>query len=155
MPGRSVDYLPNPGPGRDTICTDEMIDRLVDLLRNATPIQIAAPMCGVNVGTVHRWLAKPSNEAQERFKDKAHAAIAEGRQRLLQGIVGASMAGEWKAAAWLLERADPQTFGPPPARTEIGPPGAFDRSASDAEVEAQLAEAQAILALPEVNDAEG
>jgi hypothetical protein len=93
---------------------------LLDALRGGADIQVAAHFAGINLQTVYRWLelGQRANEMQERGEgvpadlapmlelyEQSRKARAEAIMRNLAQIQKAANQGEWKAAAWWLEKS--------------------------------------------------
>lgn len=100
--------------------------QLADALRGGADLLTAAHFAGLNAQTVYRWLelGQRANEAVERGEAvDAEAqpflelwvllrkARADAVMRNVAQIQKAANQGEWKAAAWWLERQLPDTFG--------------------------------------------
>lgn len=87
-------------------------------------------------GTFYRWLAHGEDEIARNvegeyriFRDAVQRARARGKVNLHGRIVAASIDGpnhpaEWKAAAWLLERRWPESYGRRDVMEHIGRNGA-------------------------------
>jgi hypothetical protein len=99
--------------------------QLCDAIRGGADLQTAAHFAGFNVQTVYRWLelGQRENERLDRGEnpdDSASAylelwlqlrkARADAVMRNVAQIQKAANQGEWKAAAWWLERQLPDTF---------------------------------------------
>lgn len=93
---------------------------LLDALRGGADIQVAANFAGINVQTVYRWLelGQRASEMQERGEevpadlqpmfelwDQMRKARADAIMRNIAQIQKAANQGEWKAAAWWLEKS--------------------------------------------------
>lgn len=93
---------------------------LLDALRGGADIQVAAHFAGINTQTVYRWmeLGQRANELRERGEEvpadmepmlelweQARKARADAIMRNLAQIQKAANQGEWKAAAWWLEKS--------------------------------------------------
>ena len=69
----------------------------------------AAAMCGTTLNTLFSEMSR-----DQEFKDAVRQAREEGKVNLVAGIIDASkkkISGDWKAAAWLLERVWWREFG--------------------------------------------
>jgi hypothetical protein len=69
------------------------------------PMRYAAIAGGVSHQTFYVWLRE-----DEKFAERIEEAKAEGTQRRLAKIEAAAEAGDWRAAAWLLEHTQPEHF---------------------------------------------
>jgi hypothetical protein len=100
--------------GRPTSYTPERGHAIAVHLRYACPLEVAAQAEGVSVATVRQWLVRYPEFAAE---------VAQARGRCVVQLLGylnrAAAQGNWKAAAWLLERTHPQDYGPPPRRMAL------------------------------------
>jgi hypothetical protein len=66
------------------------------------------------VATVRQWLVRYPEFAAEVEQAQARCAV-----QLLGYLNRAAAQGTWKAAAWLLERTRPASYGPPPRRVGL------------------------------------
>lgn len=98
---------------------------LLDALRGGADINTAAQFAGLNYGTVFRWVERgqhenerreagfPPREEESPYLDLWQAmrkARAEAVVRNVAQIQKAANQGEWKAAAWWLERTVPEFY---------------------------------------------
>lgn len=104
-----------------TLSVDQAKTRaLLDALRGGADIQVAAHFAGINTRTVYRWLevGQRANEMLERGEEvpadmqpmldlfeQSRKARADAIMRNLAQIQKAANQGEWKAAAWWLEKS--------------------------------------------------
>lgn len=80
---------------------------IIQLLQEYPVKNIAAAKAGVHPATLHRWM----NEDQD-FLELVEKAVEIGKSKQFDNILKASKdPRNWQAAAWLLERIDPVTFG--------------------------------------------
>lgn len=98
---------------------------LLDALRGGADVNTASQFAGLNYGTVYRWVERGQRE-NERLEygydprpDEApflnlwqamRKARAEAVVRNVAQIQKAANQGEWKAAAWWLERTVPEFY---------------------------------------------
>jgi hypothetical protein len=75
---------------------------------------MAAAVEGVSAETVRRWRQRYAAFAAQ--VEQARASCTVHRLRCLNK---AALAGNWKAAAWLLERTRPECYGPAPRRVGL------------------------------------
>jgi len=92
--------------GRPTKFTSERRDIILDTLRRGASLAAAAAAAGVNPDTVLNW-----RRARAAFALQVDQAMAEGALRALDAIWTAAESGDWRAAAWLLERRYPEEYG--------------------------------------------
>lgn len=92
--------------GRPTKRTPETVKKLCDAIRLGASYGDACGYAGIDIATFGRW--------RDEFADFAHEikeAEASGRVQLIAKIQKAATDGNWQAAAWMLERRDPQNYG--------------------------------------------
>lgn len=98
---------------------DDTGDAIVrDVERGLFPTQAAAAR-GVPAATLAEWLdlGRAGREPYATFASDVDAAEANAALKLIVAVTEAasrrpSLGGDWKAAAWLLERKYPALFGP-------------------------------------------
>lgn len=97
--------------------TKTVENRIVEVLEAGHYLKTAAELSGVGYSTVREWIergegAHPDRPATPEFAAFAAAcagARARGEEKLLAIVIGAA-ADEWRAAAWILERAFPERW---------------------------------------------
>lgn len=105
--------------GRPCGVTDELIDRMTQLIRTGVPPSVAAGVCGLSRHTFYHWSsekAKPG-PAYERFRQAIKRAEDEAHAARVARVIQAS-AESWQAAAWYLERRYPEVWGRKDRATE-------------------------------------
>lgn len=128
-----------PATGRPTLLTPERIRSITDILAAGNTMEIAAQGSGIAPATLYGWLArgraererltehrvtkpKPSEARFLSFLEAVEKARADAEATLVGYILAAASEPKtWQAAAWLLERRDPQRWGRPwrqPAEAE-------------------------------------
>lgn len=100
-----------------------MAERLVAIVGHVGFLSPAARVCGLPPSLVCEWVARgqgrdpdrPSTPAYAEFADAIQRAQAEFEMQCLLGINAAAKAKpeNWRASAWLLERAFPLRYGRP------------------------------------------
>jgi hypothetical protein len=82
------------------------------------PNKVACEAAGVSPSTLYGWLdrakEKPASD-YGRFAEMLTRARHEGVVARMAQVQKAAAEGDWRAAAWLLERDLPARFGPPRA----------------------------------------
>jgi hypothetical protein len=105
---------------RKTTLTPQLGERLALMLRSGVPLATAAAAVNVSRATLYRWLARPE-PLYVAFREQIEKARAQGEVALVHQIVRESEE-RWESAASLLERLDPEQFGPPGDRSGGGEP---------------------------------
>lgn len=101
--------------GRPPKLTPALRDELLKWLRAGLPLTLATALTGVHESNVRVWRAK--SRARTRgyigFDEDVTQAMNEGEAINVAKIAAAGKSN-WRAAAWLLERTNPDRWGPPP-----------------------------------------
>mgnify|MGYP006275736359 CR=1 FL=1 len=92
--------------GRPTKRTPETVKKLCDAIRLGACYSDACGFAGISFDTFNEW-RKDFPEFLEAVKEAEGA----GRVQLIAKIQKAANDGNWQAAAWMLERRDPQNYG--------------------------------------------
>ena len=92
----------NPGSNKFTPGRVKIILRCVG---RGMPLHMACEVAGICAQSLYNWRHK-----NPKFGELLTRAIAKGVDSRLRRIEKASDAGDWRAAAWLLERTMPQHF---------------------------------------------
>jgi hypothetical protein len=101
--------------GRKPIPIEPYIDKLEQALLIGATYDLAALYAGISTDTLDRWRKKAETAAPGtvlgQWRDRLRAA--EGRAAIgwLAKIEKVASEGDWKAAAWKLERRYPETYG--------------------------------------------
>jgi len=105
---------------------DPKVQLLLQALQAGNYVEVSCAYAGLSVGVVYQWLEKGGNEKSrianggEPDPDKATyvellEAIESARAKAVVANVAviqqAARSGTWQAAAWWLERTNPQQFG--------------------------------------------
>src|SRR3972149_5380882 len=123
--------------GAVTLLDADVQSKIVESLRAGSPIRDACEWAGIDYDAYHSWqqrgktYEKSLSEGGEiidgedvfrQFWLETMSAKAFARVRAI-GVVARAMPIDWKAAAWYLERVDPENWRPV-NRTEVsGPDG--------------------------------
>jgi transposase-like protein len=108
---------------RPSKLTPKLRERIAAAVSAGASYKAAAQTTGVGESTLHAWLARGRAERGAtrlavgerpyvRLVDAVEQASARAEVRAAALISKASET-DWRAAAWFLERRDPETFGPP------------------------------------------
>jgi hypothetical protein len=110
--------------GRPTDCTPELAQRLAAAIRLGLPYERACEAVGIHYATMRRWIQRAEAEdarladnpkarprASEQvfcdFRDTVSRAEAAGELENAARVFEAGKGGDWRAAAWILERRHP------------------------------------------------
>ena len=96
--------------GRPTKLTPEVQAKVVEALRLGAPRKLAAEYAGIAYDTLREWCLR-RGPAYVAFAVALKEAESKGSVAALAKIQKAATDGQWQAAAWLLERRDPENFG--------------------------------------------
>lgn len=104
--------------GRPTRLTEELLADIVTLIQAGNYIETACAACNIGKQTWHRWL-KQGAELQaadkqgiyRRFREALFQASAVSEARDVIALDRAILSGDWRAAAWRLERKIPTKWG--------------------------------------------
>jgi transposase len=114
------------GPGgRPTKLTQDIQDKITLCIRGGNYAETAAAYAGIHKSTFYDWLKRGEREIQRLLNDpkakprKAEASFVEFSDAVEKAMTEAEMrdvavimaARDWKAAAWHLERRQPQKWG--------------------------------------------
>jgi hypothetical protein len=101
--------------GRPTKLTPEIAATICGLVAQGNYLKAAAGAVAVDPGTLHRWVSKgaaPDADPLYRdFRDQLQKARAMAEAKMVKVITTAANQGQWTAAAWWLERTNPEEWG--------------------------------------------
>lgn len=107
---------------RPTDCTPELTAALCAELKLGMSIRAACQHVGIDDSTFRKWMMRGADgeEPFVTFRTEATQAKSDGVRALVVTVRKAA-ASDWRAAAWILERREPDDWS---KRTEIsGPDG--------------------------------
>jgi hypothetical protein len=99
--------------GRPSKLTPEIQERVVQALTLGNHRQDAAAYVGLHPRTLRRWLLRGLDETEGPYADFLRAVVeAEARAKItaMGCITKAARDGDWKAAAWWLQKKFPHQF---------------------------------------------
>lgn len=104
---------------RRTKLTAPLTDAIVQAIEKfGLPVTTAGEAFGVSADTVREWLRRgedrddrENGEPYAAFAARIRAAEASRMGVLIGPIEDAALGGDWRAAAWMLERRFPETWG--------------------------------------------
>jgi hypothetical protein len=124
--------------GRPTKCTPEVIAEVARLLRAGNYFECACEYVGISESSGYAWLAR-AREAMEhpdevpegeeiyvQFLEATREATRSAEARnvaLIQQAAQGGSAGDWRAAAWWLEKRLQHTWGAKKQKLEHSGPG--------------------------------
>lgn len=116
--------------------------RLVAALRKGATVAIAAQFAGIGESTAYEWRARgrAGDPFYRKFAEDWDEAVSGGAIELLEHVRVAGDDGDWRAAAWLLERRHPSQYGKQVIEHARAPESDVDPDAIEEEIRALLAE---------------
>ncbi len=102
-----------PDNGRPSKLTAEIQEKIVQALSIGNYRKDAAEYAGIDAATLHRWMLRGSREKDSAYADFRTAVLeAESRAKItaIGCITKAMRDGDWRAAAYWLERKFPHQF---------------------------------------------
>lgn len=99
--------------GRPTKLTPELTAQITALIKQGISPTKSATYSGICASTFFQWMGKGRNAEVEflEFSEAVERASAEVVVRCFEEINRACEKGNWRAAAWWLERNSPEEFG--------------------------------------------
>ena len=100
--------------GRPSKLTPQSEKLLLDGVKLGATYADSAAYAGVSVTTVANWIERGKTSQSGEYFDfwhKLELARSQGKVELLTKIEKAATDGDWRAAAWKLERRDPEGYG--------------------------------------------
>lgn len=127
---------------RPSKLTPEVHQKIVELVRAANTVEVAAETAGISQPTFYGWMARGKqggrgNAAYARFREDVEQARIEAESLLVLRVQKAAAKGSWNAAAWLLERRWPERWSSP---SKAGSVRGFEDDSEPADPFAQLDE---------------
>jgi len=106
--------------GRKTKLTSELQEKICKYIENGHTVEQACALVGIAEPTYYRWLRRGKESKTGKFREfleavKSAEKIAESKYlaiitRAAVGDPEKKVKGDWKAAAWYLERRNPKQF---------------------------------------------
>ena len=98
---------------RPTKLTPELTRDITLYISEGNPPTIAATLVGISHSTYFNWMSKGSQKTPRfmEFSELIKRATAQSIVNRVAHIAKAADGGNWRAAAWLLERMAPESFG--------------------------------------------
>jgi hypothetical protein len=127
-----------PGRGAPTTLTPEIQAKLVQLLGAGNYVDVACAASGVPRPTFYGWMKRgaldgeaPEDERYREFRAAIERARAEG-EAMLVTIIAKAARSSWQAAAWILERHQPERWERPSQRQRLELPAGPAAPGTDA-----------------------
>lgn len=101
--------------GRPTDLTPPVREKILQALSLGNSRKQAAAFAGIGESTFRRWLQRGREEPEGVFREFRESVLeAEARAQIaaMACVTKAIRDGDWKAAAWMLERRVPEQFAP-------------------------------------------
>ena len=108
---------------RPTKLTPELTRDITSYISEGNPPTIAATLVGISPSTYFNWMSRGSKKTPRfmEFSELIKRATAQSIANRVAHISRAAEGGHWRAAAWLLERMAPESFGKNSTRApEVG-----------------------------------
>jgi transposase len=103
------------GRGRPSKFTPEVRDKILTALRAGNYRNVACQYAGINIQTLHNWIAKAEHPDAPpeylEFVEALQKAEADAEVADLALIRRSAQDGQWQAAAWIRERKNPERWG--------------------------------------------
>jgi len=93
--------------------TPELTQEITAYIRDGNSPTVSATLVGISPSTYFNWMSKGSNHEPRfmEFLESIKRANAQSIVNQVAHIARAADSGNWRAAAWLLERKAPESFG--------------------------------------------
>ncbi len=103
---------------RPTKLTPEVSEKIVRAIRAGNYPAVAAAHAGIHASTYYRWMERGELEGDaveddpyRHFRSEVERAIADSEAAEVGLVLKAARDGDWRAAAWLLERRFSERWG--------------------------------------------
>lgn len=98
---------------RPTKLTPELTKGITTYIEGGNSPTISATLVGIAPSTYFNWMSKGSNQEPRflEFLESIERAKAQSIVNQVAHISKVADSGNWRAAAWLLERMAPESFG--------------------------------------------
>jgi transposase len=129
---------------RPTKLTDEVEEEVLKAIRAGASLAAAAQFAGIDASTFYRWTERGdlagtgrADARFRRFRTRVEQARAQAEVRDVTIIAKASER-DWRAAAWRLERRNPQRYGRAAVAEALPGEVGYGRAADEAANDEQL-----------------
>jgi hypothetical protein len=146
LPGLTVCVAHAGRVGRRSLLSPAVTARVVQIVQAGGYMESAAAAAGISRRALFEWLARgdpagsnPDDEPYREFRAAVDRAKAEAEARHVV-LISSAASKDWKAAAWLLERQNPERWARPTQRPDdVTPRSTPDTDPLDA-LDAQVVE---------------
>jgi len=110
---------------RPTKLTPELTRQITSYIQKGNTPTTSATLAGISPSTYFNWMSKGSNQQPGfmEFSESIKHACARSIANRVAHISRVADSGNWRAAAWMLERMAPESFGKNSTRApEVGRP---------------------------------
>lgn len=99
--------------GKPPTCSDEVLAKITSVIKTGAYIETAIAFAGVPKATFYDWIkyGRQGIEPYKKVFELIEKTVAEAEIRDLLFIDAAAKTGHWQAAAWRLERRNPNRWG--------------------------------------------
>jgi transposase-like protein len=120
MRGREVckQHFGDANVGQRCKLASDIEARFFETIETGIGVEPAAASAGLSSSTIYNWIRRgeqeqTAGEASEfvEFLERLTRARASVHVRLAESLTRAAATGDWRAAAWMLERLSPEDFG--------------------------------------------
>ena len=109
-----ADTADTPKIGRPSAMTEQVVADIVNALAAGATVRAAAGAAGISERTYHSWRERGEQEGADeaflQFLQRTTRAREQGKVALVASIRRSANEGDWRAAAWLLERLEPEAW---------------------------------------------
>ena len=160
-PGRKADTAPQAPQGRPSEFTADVEKAILDALAAGSSVRAACEAAGIGTTTFYRWCSEGEGDSAPEhfraFRDGATRARAQARVVYAAIIRRAANDGDWRAAAWYLERSEPEEWAPKQKLEHSGPGGGPIQATepTSGQIDPRKLTSEQRMALAEMLDAQG
>jgi hypothetical protein len=114
---------------RPTKLTPELTREITSYIQDGNTPTISATLVGISPSTYFDWMSKGSNQQPGfmEFSESIKRACARSIANRVAHISRVADSGNWRAAAWMLERMAPESFGKNSTRAPEGGASRLDK----------------------------
>lgn len=109
--------------GPEPMLDDELTAKVAAMLSAGNYLDVACSAAGISKGAYRKWMLmgrSPKHPLHQRFRERVEQAQAVGEARNVT-IIAEAARTNWQAAAWLLERTNPERWARVSQREKAAP----------------------------------